>query len=248
VTFAIDKTIIAIGDTFKVTLHASDPTLSGGSLNLGDGTIILFTHLNNILDTSITHVYSQTRTYLITAMFSDGYASTDTSVSVVANHFYFALSFEIGMWWQFSYNFSYISPPSMITEYQWGIHEWKILSYTVDNQDTTYLLQQTKKDTQDYNGTTYLKNDTTEFTFVVSDSTIQINWPMYSSPNSFTIPNHRYVTQYPVFIYPAYLGGGVSCGSSYNDQAGPIGYDYNFQTTQSISGHEGLSLINFIKP
>lgn len=58
VLFNVNKTILVIDyDTLEVNIKASDSSLLQGSLDFDDGTIISFTDINQIFDTTITHVY-----------------------------------------------------------------------------------------------------------------------------------------------------------------------------------------------
>ena len=72
VTLVPNKTTVNIGDTLKVTVHASDATLSNGSLDFKDGTIINFINVTRVFDTTSVHVSLFPGTYPVTATFSDG--------------------------------------------------------------------------------------------------------------------------------------------------------------------------------
>jgi hypothetical protein len=252
VTLVPNKTTCIVGDTLKVTLHASDATLSNGSVDFKDGTVISFFNLNCVFDTTIVHVYSYFGTYSVTATFSDGYTSTSVSVPIATTGYDFALSFSVGMVWRFSYSFSDHEPPFSIADHQSGIHEWRIISFIVVNQDTTFTVQQIKNDTRHYQGsidsrwvdTTYAINDTTQFRIVLSYSSIQFDWPIGSGIRTDTIPNHTFVNRYPYSVAPVGGGGPVT----YYDNQGPIRYSYHSSTMHSISYDEDLSLIDFTKP
>jgi hypothetical protein len=204
VTLVVNKTSLNIGDTLKVTLHASDATLSNGTLDFKDGSIIPFSKLNRTFDTTIAHVYSQLGTYSVAASFSDGYSATNAFASVTIQHYYI-LSFSVGMVWRYSYSY-WNGNKNGYSLNQNGIHEWKIISFTAANQDTTFTVRQTRSDSVYIAfDTSYVIKDTSQFTIVVSYSSIQFNTPL--SAGSFSVPNHTYITSYPIILGYNFAGG-----------------------------------------
>jgi hypothetical protein len=250
ITLTVDKTTLVVGDTIKIALHASDPTLTSGSLSLSDGGFISFSNLKPVFDTTIIYVFWRASTNPITATFTDGYTSTVSSIPMTINEYYFVLHLSVGMIWRFSYSLDSDVPPSSTSETQNGIHEWKILSYTVANQDTTFIVQQIRNDTRKYIGsmnnhwvdTTYSINDTLTFTFVQTYNSIQFQWPIQSGLITSVVPNHKYISIYP---YEDWNGSGPA---KFYDNEGPLGYYEQFNTSHGIFFHETLTRIEFIKP
>jgi hypothetical protein len=249
VTLVTNKTTLNLGDTLIVTLHATDHTLSYGYLYFNDGTQVSVSHLNQVFDTTIIHVYSQCGDYLISAEFYDGlyYGGSPyyAHVSVVVSHYY-ELSLSVGITWRFSYSYDDYYYGPMIYTHQRGKHEWRIISSDKINSDSTvFTVQQIRSDSAyiDYmNGTTFI-NDTSQFMIASSHNSIQFNAPLNGQP--FIIPNHRYVSYYPIKIlvkhYPEeeYM--------LFEDITGPTKY-YRENHPYKQDTYENLVLLEFIKP
>ena len=230
-------------DTLKITIHAADPTLSNGYLDFKDGTIITFSHLHLIIDTIITHVYSQTGQYFVTAMFSDGKNSTRDSASVIVKH-YLALSFDIGMTWRFSYNYDNSDNVAGTDNSQKGTHIWKIISSEVNNSNTVFsvmhiindVIRKTKVSPNAFDSS-YAFNDTSYFTITYSYSQVQWNWPTKMGVQTSSIPNHIFINSYP-----------LSINNSIFDDNGPYSFSYWFGAGAWASVSENFTLIDFTKP
>lgn len=236
-TIIPNKTTISLGDTLKLKLYAFDFTLSNGSVDFGDGNLIMFSNLNHVVDTTIEHVYNSMGTYSVSATFSDGYISKSTSVNVEVSHF-FAFSFAVGMKWRFLYDYSYTDAVVGEIKEQSGIHEWKIISCNATNMDTTFIVEQTRNDTMHFIhvgffDTTYSVKDTFYLTIVVSVNTVQFSW--YNGID--IIPNYFYANS-NLFTHYWY---------TYDDN-GPFYYYYSFQAGGYVFMSEKLSLIDFYKP
>jgi hypothetical protein len=242
ITITPDKTTISLGDTLKLTLHATDITLSNGSINFNDGTIITFPHLYRSIDTTIMHVYSQLGTYSVSAAFSDGISTTSKSVSVSVQ-LYYTLSFKIGMSWRFSYNYHLEDAEVGVDTSKIGTHTWKIISSASTNHDTIFTIMQTTNDVVDIHNlpdidTTYTTNDTSYFSISYSYSTVQWSWPTkYFGIETFSIPNHVFIVSYPVWIF-----------NTKYDYNGPLSYGYDWRPMGYYYISETFSLIDFTKP
>jgi PKD domain-containing protein len=252
VTITPHKTTVRVGDTLEVTLHASDATLSNGTLDFGDGTVIAFPNLSHTFDTTIGHVYSYPGSYSVSATFSNGYTSRSASFTIAATNHFFALSLSTGMVWHYSYDFSYDDPPSGHSDNLTGIHEWRTISEVVVDRDTIFAIQQIRNDTRHssypVNGrwvdTTYVFTDTSQFTVTVSDSSIRFNLPLLSETRTDIIPNHTYLSNYPFTVWDAsYRGPAV-----YDDRAGLLRFSFEWSTIHSITTSEHLALIDYTKP
>lgn len=242
ITVVSNKTTVNLGEIFYVKLHVSDPTLLSGTLNFNDGTVFHFNNLNHILDTTISHVYTTSGPYTVFALFSNGYSSSTAFVMIATtNYHYYAPSFSVGMKWQFLYSFTYDEPPRGFSEKQTGVHEWVVVSYSVENQDTTFMVRQIRNDSLYYNNsnTFNIVRDTTQFPILVTSNTINFTWPLFINNKTFSVPNHAYVSQYPVEVADAY-----GTESKYDDH-GPFSYNYAYSTIYSISEYESFSLIQF---
>ena len=239
-----------LGDTLRITIHASDPTLSTGELNFWDGTLIKFINLSSEFDTTIYHLYTWAGKHTITATFGNGNSYTFSSVSINIKYYYYSSSFKVGTIWRFSYSFKDQEPASPYGTdiVQNGIHEWKITSYTVDNrQDTIFTVLETKQDTvtnwQVYGlDSTGVLNDSTEFKIIVAPDSIRYNWPLYAGPKTISVPNHFYASSYPVLIST----GQDYTVSKYNDN-GPIYYSDYHSGSHGYLYDEEFRLLEFIK-
>src|ERR1041385_7583684 len=252
VTIVPNRTALSIGDTLKVSIHAADVTLSDGNVAFGDGTMITFSNLSRVVDTTVDHVYSYQGAYVVTATFSNGYNSRSASFSIAPSGHYFSLSLSVGMMWRFSYRFSSDVPPSAVSDSQGGTHVWWTISSVVLGQDTSFTVQQIRNDTRhllfpsnnQYVDTTYNISDTLEFPILVSHGYIQFNWPLHYGMRTDTVPNHAFVPRYP--YYATQIGGGAT--ATYDDKVGPLEYSYDFSTIHSISSSEHMTLVAFTKP
>jgi hypothetical protein len=164
---------------------------------------------------------------------------------------YFTFSFSIGTVWRFSYDYSFVNGFYSNTTHQTGIHEWKIVSSSVANQDTIYAAQQIRRDTVHFYGmastgiavdTTYTINDTSQFSISLSISELKMQWPVVTSTAIITIPNHVYINADSVYAYDEYLGR-----SYYKSQIGPVSYSYS-HSIHVFTITEYLYLNDFIKP
>lgn len=87
VSWEFNRVDLECGDTLLVHLYAIDPSLSDGFIDFKDGTIISFTRSNYyfnsniyVLDTTITHIYSQPGEYLVATSFTDGTSTTTKEI------------------------------------------------------------------------------------------------------------------------------------------------------------------------
>jgi hypothetical protein len=232
---------LRLGDTLKLSLHVSDPTLSDGSLDFEDGTVIYFSKLNHVLDTMITYVYSQPGEYYIKVTFNDG-RNPYIGVYGVMVYRYYELSLAVGMQWRYKYHYHYdqvINGPVYIDKP--GTRVWKIISFS--SQDSAFTVEQAACDTVYGHDSTYTVNSSSQFTIVALYKTIQFNLPFGGSP--YILPNHNSVDSYPIKVPPT-----VYNGNSYlicTDIVGPTAYHYDSSTKYSNTLEE-LTLIDFIKP
>ncbi|MFA5835214.1 MAG: hypothetical protein WDA22_17175 [Bacteroidota bacterium] len=253
VTITTDTTSLSYGDTLKIKLHAYDRTLFSGSVDFTDGTILIFSNLNRVLDTTIYHVYSHLGMYHVSSIFSDGIRSTTTSALITINprtqKRYYELLLPIGTSWQFSY--SKLGRNDLSLEYskQWGIHEWKILKSSIVNQDTVLTVRQIMNDSVrtsefigiGYSHKYYAVNETSQFTIITSSNVIHFNAPVVGG--SISVPNRTYVISYPIKIekYSDYM--------IFEDEHGPTEYHYSWGYAPAKSSiQENLKLILFKKP
>jgi len=240
VTLSPNKTTITLGDTLKITLHASDAKLTAGTLDFKDGTILTFSNLYRSVDTTINHVYSQLGTFSVTAVFNNGINSTSQSVSVSVQpvQHYYAFSFQIGMTWRFSYDYEYSNYVTEGDSSQIGVHTWKIVSSQVTDSDTTFTIMQTINDVIHYiyyPYTSYTIKDTSYFTFTYSYSRVLWKWPTkLNGYEIFSIPNHALIS---ISSYPFY----------FFDDNGPNNNYYSYSIAY-ISVSERFTLIDFTKP
>ena len=263
-TLIPNKTSINVGDTLKIALHTSDTTLSNGYINFNDGTVISFNNLSKVLDTTIIHVYFTTGTFNVKATFSDGYNSTNSYQLITITNRHFGPSLTIGMTWRFEYN--RWKRDNMIHCHQWGEHVWRINSFSVLNQDTTYFVSLLKLDTVNvicsdiYMGlidTTYFAYESVQSTFVSSSNSIQFNFVMCDSVHFIYEASHNLpsLISSNVQVMPriatsisdsVVITGGLSA-AIYENQIGPIKC-YGWNGSAMESDEESLTLIEFIKP
>ena len=127
---------------------------------------------------------------------------------------------------------------------QSGIHEWRITSYSLDNEDTVFTVLETKYDTLN---STYLPtrepvivNDSSEIQIIVSPHSIKYNWWVYLGPKTYSTPNNTYIDTYPLVIYDTWIV------SKYDDN-GPIYHSYDRSAGHFGEYHETYKLLEYIR-
>jgi hypothetical protein len=244
ITLTLNKKTITLGDTLYIALKASNQRRINGTLDLGDSTLVYFSNLRNI-DTTISHVYSKVGWYFMKANFSNGDSSSEATAQVTVNR-YFSMNLKVGMSWKYYYEY-FSGFPTEADKSQKGIHEWKVISLSVAEQDTTFKIEETRNDTVHIKGwtvhgnidTTYLITKISRFAVIQSYNRTIFNIPLLSGFVTFTIPNNTYISSYP---YSWQEDGGATF-----DENGLIGY---YRTSQGglLSSHEMLSRIEYTKP
>jgi hypothetical protein len=68
VTVVGNDTTISIGDTLRLTIHASDATLTSGTIDFKDSSIVILNNLKSVLDTTLIHIFTSIGSYDITAL------------------------------------------------------------------------------------------------------------------------------------------------------------------------------------
>jgi hypothetical protein len=262
VTLRVNKSTLNVGDSLIVTLHASDRTLSSGSVDFKDGTVVQFTHVHVAFDTVVTHIYTRPGTYDVTASFGDGDTVTTSLASVDLVHL-FALSFPVGAVWKFAYSYYVAQFSHAFWIYLNGTHEWTILSSSVSGADTVFTVQQVRADSERFIGagggshgdTTFFVHDTSQFTFSVSYNSMQFTWPLEEQLQLHTdvVPNHVVVSALPLRLETELRGGFYNevVGSRYalyDDTVGPLRYGYTYNDNRTVARVEDFTLIGFVKP
>lgn len=82
IIMSTNTTILEVDDSLNVTLHVSGSNLTNGYLDFKDGTIITFSDLNLVLDTTVVHKFTLVGLYNITASFTDGDTTATTSIAI----------------------------------------------------------------------------------------------------------------------------------------------------------------------
>jgi hypothetical protein len=83
VTITGIKTTLWVGDTLRLTLHASNSLLTSGYIDFKDSTIILFNNLKPVFDTTLIHIFTSVGSYNITTSFTNGSKTTSKQLNVI---------------------------------------------------------------------------------------------------------------------------------------------------------------------
>ncbi len=256
-----DRTSYLPGETVRITLHAEDPTLTAGSVDFKDGTIVTFSRLYRKLDTTLAHVFQANGMYAVQASFTDGDLTAEAyaPLSVFPITRAFQCDLSVGMVWRYLYVQFDNDPSYGSTKRRRGYHEWRILAMTVSGPDTIYQAIDARRDSLHVEGrdpysmrwvdTTYLTEENLPFNITKSPTRIFFDWP-----SRYVVDSMKYMPRVVPFstpdfitvIWEYYPGNWSNKWSVFGENVGLA--SSNWTDGGNHTWGETLGLLQFIKP
>jgi hypothetical protein len=236
----LNKETLDINDTLQIKIHLAKKSLTNGTIDFGDGSIINLMNLNEGLDTTFTHSYLNLGTFYVVIKFNIKNGILEQTYKVDIKHF-FSLKFPIGMKWVYQYYLSDINYMLNQFNYTKGIHTWEVVSYSDELSEYTIRLSRIDTvyiGTHDSGNTTINASDQ-NFTIRDLGDTLKYNMPVGYLFALRAIPNNQYLTKYPLTLELSWSY--IVC----EDKIGISFYTYNPQISRYVQEYERLTLINY---
>lgn len=228
---------VIVGDTLYITINNNIEEFQSLTLNVGRGNFEFNSYFS---DTTVSFVYDWSAKFYLKLFLNDGVNEIMVDQdSIIVTPRYFNLSFTVGSIWKYEYNYTDNYAPTGTSIKQNGIHTWELFDSEIINGDTIYAVRQIRDDIKVDNGKNSTIKDTVFNNFIVSQSSIKINWQFYGGTKEFTVQNHSYTIRYP--LRPSdYV--------AIDDRVGPAGYYYYRTGSHALELKEEFILLDFYKP